>query len=234
MDEKMKEMLDIFERFGEKAQDALDFVKRNAGFAASADGVAVGNRGLALDGLNLVRPDFDVMLEDGVYIVYRDGNFAKFEAGISDEEGMRVGISWHGHRWLIGTDFGEQPWTKATSEELEANGYGIMSEMDALFDWDVVEARHQLGDLWKHIPLKDDEYLPTAPMVLVQERFAKYGMLNDALAFCRLPEYKVGECRWFVERYSVYYARHFSGIYGALTGYYVNNAFRTQAVTLWK
>lgn len=234
MDEKTREMLDIFERFGNKAQDALDFVKRNAGFAASAGDVAVGNRGLALDGLNPVRPESDGMLEDGVYIVYRDGNFAKFEAGISDEEGMRVGISWHGHRWLIGTDFGNQPWTKATSEELEANGYGIMDEMDALFDWDVVEARHQLGGLWKHIPLKDDEYLPTAPMVLVQERYAKYGMLNDALAFCKLPEYKVGEGRWFVERGNADGARLFYGSYGSLSISHVNDVIRTQAVTLWK
>ena len=38
--------------------------------------------------------------------------------------------------------------------------------------------------------------------------------------------------RWFVERSYAYNARIFNGYYGYLGGYYVYNAFRTQAVTL--
>lgn len=228
MKESIKEMLDIFERFGDRAQDALEFAKRNEAFAHSKD----GDRPAPVDGQAPCK-ESQATLEDGVYVIYKDGTFARFTSGIIKDEGMRVGISWHGSRWVIGTDYGDKPWSKATDEELEANTYGIMSEWEALFDWDYMEAKRQLGDLWKHIPFKDNESMPTAPMVLVQEFMATRGPLNEALRFCNLPEYEVGVTRWFVERSNVNYARVFDGAGGYLGNYGVGYRYRTQAVTPW-
>lgn len=176
----------------------------------------------------------DPILRDGVYIVYKDGRYALFDDHISDTEGiLGVGICWHGHTWRIGTDFGDTPWSKVTDKELDAISYGIVEEWEALFDWDYMRARYELGSLWKHLPLADDESLPTAPMVLVQEYLAKHGRLNDALRFCGIPEYETRANRWVSQRYSASYARTFHGTSGLLNYNRVNNSTRSQAVALW-
>ena len=172
-------------------------------------------------------------LRNGVYIVYKDGRYAPFTSNLPKEEGMRVGIYWNGHSWLIGTDYGEQPWTKASNNELERNSQGIKEEWEALFDWDYIKTRAECIDLWKHIPFKDDETMPTAPMVLVQEKLAREDCLNAALSFCDLPEYETSTYRWFAQRYNAYYAWLFYGYYGILDLNPVVNAYRCQAVALW-
>lgn len=173
-------------------------------------------------------------LRNGVYIVYKDGRYALFTPDLSKEDGMRVGIYWNGHSWLIGTDYGEQPWTKASKDELERNSQGIKEEWEALFDWDYMKARAECIDLWKHIPFKDDETMPTAPMVLVQEKLAREDCLNAALSFCGLPEYKISASRWFAQRYNVYVAWFFYGNDGFLDGVDVSVGLRAQAVALWE
>lgn len=173
------------------------------------------------------------ILPNGVYIVYADGHYERYRDGLKRDEGMRVGISWDGHTWILGRDHGERPWSKASREQLEDNTCRIMKEYEAVLDWDFWGARSELIGLWGHIPFADDETMPTCPMVLVQEHLATQSCLNDALRFCRLPEYEVKNCRWFIERSSAYNARVFGGYSGVLGSNYVYGAYRVQAVTPW-
>ena len=172
-------------------------------------------------------------MKDGVYIVYQDGRHSLYEDNLPKEDGMRVGICWHGHTWIIGKDYGDKEWSKEDFDELNKNKYGIMKEYEALFDWDYMRARQELIGFWSHIPFADDETMPTAPMVLVQEYLAVHGVLNKALHFCSLPKYETSTYRWFAERYNVYSARIFYGNNGTLNSYYVHYRLRVQAVTLW-
>ncbi len=173
------------------------------------------------------------ILPNGVYIVYADGHYERYRNGLKRDEGMRVGISWDGHTWILGKDYGDLPWSTASREKLEDNTCRIMKEYEAVLDWDFWGARSELIGLWDHIPFADDETMPTCPMVLVQEHLATQSCLNDALRFCCLPEYEVERIRWFVERSSAYGARTFSGGSGYLYNNGVNSAARVQAVTLW-
>ncbi len=220
MNEREKELLDIYERFGDDAQNAMDFVRRNA----SDDSPM----------LPISEESPKNILSNGVYIVYPDGHYELFSRKLTKkEDGMRVGICWDGHTWCVGTDYGDTKWTEASEEELEACKFGIMNEYEAVLDWNAELSNTMLRDFWKHIPFKDDEMMPTCPMVLVQERLAKTSILNDALVFVGMPPYETGVSRWFAERYNVGNARYFDGNYGYLGSVSVVNAFRTQAVTLW-
>ncbi len=222
MNEKQKELLDIFWRFGDNAQNALDFVRRNENF----------NNPVQSSGNSCNQNERKV--SNGIYIVYPDGHYEPFNYEFTKkEDGMRVGICWDGHTWCIGTDYGDQKWTEASEKELEACKFGIMKEYEAVLDWDVQEANISLRRFWKHIPFKDDEMMPTCPMVLVQERLAKTNRLNAALEFVGMPPYETEISRWFAERYDVGSARYFDGNNGFLASAAVYHAFRTQAVTLW-
>lgn len=173
------------------------------------------------------------ILPNGVYIVYTDGHYERYRNGLKRDEGMRVGISWDGHTWILGRDYGDRPWSTASREQLEDNTCRIMKEYEAVLDWDFWGARSKLIGLWGHIPFADDETMPTCPMVLVQEHLATQSCLNDALRFCRLPEYEVEKSRWSVGRYLALSARVFYGSYGFLSSSGVYYVYCVQAVTPW-
>ncbi len=220
MNEREKELLDIYERFGDDAQNAMDFMRRN-----TSDNSPM---------LPISEESPKIILPNGVYIVYPDGHYELFSRKLTKkEDGMRVGICWDGHTWCIGTDYGDTEWTKASEDELGACRFGIMNEYEAILDWNAELSNTMLRDFWKHIPFKDDEMMPTCPMVLVQERLAKTSILNDALEFVGMPPYETGVSRWFAERYGVNGARIFYGSDGYLGYHDVDGALRTQAVTLW-
>lgn len=218
---KENELLDIFERFGDNAQKAIDFVRANRGeqdgeaAAALSDYRCTGN---------------------GVHIVYPDGSSWLFGKSLPKTPGMRVGICHDGHRWLIGTDYGDMAWTEDDESELENDKSGICEDWETMFHWEheAWRYRESLGKFWSHIPFKDDETMPTGAMVLAQEYYARYDLLNDALEFCGLPEYNTNVDRWFAERYTVGSARFFYSNSGILYSYLVHTTNRVQAVALWK
>lgn len=219
---KTNELLDIFERFGDNAQKAIDFVRANSG---------------EQDGEAAAAPSDYRCTGNGVHIVYPDGSSWLFGKSLPKTPGMRVGICHDGHRWLIGTDYGGMKWSEASEAELEANNFGICKEWEAMLHWEdeAWQYRKELGELWKHIPFKDDEMMPTGAMVMAQEYYARYDLLNDALEFCGLPEYKTNVDRWFAERCIVNCARIFNGGSGLLDyGDVVYDGYRVQAVALWK
>ncbi len=222
MTEKEKDLLDIFERFGDRAQNVIDFLRHNES----------DNNPVQLSGNSCNKNEGKV--PNGIYIVYPDGHYERYSPDLTKkEEDMRVGISWDGHTWCIGTDYGDTKWTEASEKELEACKFGIMDEYEAVIDWDIEGINHDLREFWTHIPFKDGELMPTCPMVLVQGYAAKHGLLNAALEFVGMKPYQTGVDRWFAERYDVLNARFFNGRYGFLNYYIVYNAYRVQAVTLW-
>ncbi len=216
---KTNELLDIFERFGDNAQKALNFVRANS----ENDGVAT------------VTPSDNSGMENGVYIVYPDGSSRLFDKSLPKTPGMRVGICHDGHRWLIGTDYGDMAWTKDDVSELENNERVICEEWEMMFHWEDAAWRYResLGKFWSHIPFKDDETMPTGAMVLTQEYYARYDLLNDALEFCGLPEYETYFDRWLAERGYEHFARTFYGCEGDLGSEVVSGSYRVQAVAKW-
>ncbi len=228
MNEKeTKFLLDIYERFGDKAQQALDFIKKND--VIQLTGQQAQTQPQQKKEEILAR----LSLTNGVYLVHPDKTFVPYSEDAKVVPDTRVGISWDGHRWLVGNDYGNLPWTKADGKELTLNTVGIMNEYEAVLDWDVYPKNFLLRKFFKHIPFTEDEMMPTCPMVLVMEHLAKLGPLNDALKMCWQPEYETGVTHWFVERRNALNPRVFEGAGGYLTYYGVDNYYRVQAVMLW-
>jgi hypothetical protein len=155
-----------------------------------------------------------------------------YKNGVYQEtNGVRI---WHnGHTFLVPKDWNKGKWpllNKKGEENSKQNKEHLMSEIDALLDWDFVAATKHIQDLGTDIPLKDGEYLITAPvwLAMYEHRIA----LNKALSNIGAMEIDFNEDFWFAQRYSVYYAWYFHGASRTLYTTSVTNAYQVGAVSL--
>ena len=156
--------------------------------------------------------------------IYKNGVF-------QEAEGVRI---WHnGHTFLVPKDWNKGEWpllNKKGEENSKQNKKHLMNEIDALLDWDFVAATKHIQDLGTDIPLKDEEYLITAPVWLAMYEYRI--ALNKALSNIGAMEIDFNKDFWFAQRYNVYGAWYFDGTGRALSYGNVYNVFQVGAVTL--
>ena len=148
----------------------------------------------------------DAIPEDGIYLIYDDNSYCKFDKSCKEEGIKYVGIIHNRHAFSVALeDLGEYQLLKDDVEcEVESKFY-LPRECDALNDWECEKRTKRIQDLGTDIPLKDGEYIPALPMVVAMCYWAKRG-LNDALEFAGGKPLRMDSGYWSVTEYSSGYA----------------------------
>ena len=214
MEKNMEELHSVYERFGSKAQEALDFARRNLKPQGGIKATIVG-----------VTP-----IKNGVYVVHKDGSYEEFDGENLMDGVAMIGIAYEGHTFGVPLDhdYGEQ---RLLKECEYPNDEHCLGELDALLNWDFKGETEYLKQLGLAFELKEGHYLPTIPVFLAMYFHRKN--LNMALSLAGSKAIDFNISRWFATRYNAYYAWFFNGTGGTLYYNYVYGAFRSQAVALW-
>ena len=210
----MEELLSVYERFGSKAQEALDFVRRNL---KPQDGIKTTIVGV-------------MPIENGVYVVHKDGSYEEFDGENLMDDVAMIGIAYEGHTFGVPLDYdyGEQRLLKKGEYPDDEH---CLNEVEALLNWDFKGETEYLKQLGLAFELKEGHYLPTIPVFLAMYCHRKN--LNMALSLAGAEEIDFSAYRWFATRGSVNSAWFFDGWYGLLDYGDVYYAIRSQAVALW-
>ena len=167
-------LLSLYERFGDKAQSALDFVKANS----QSEKKEVPTTELSKAG---------AVPSNGVYIIYEDGSYTKFVKDAEEEcvkTGVKyIGIIHDGHSFAVSLkELGRFKLVKDYEKCPKTSELYIQRECDALNDWDCVTRTKHIQEVGTDIPLKEGEYIPALPMLVAMIYWRDRG-LNDALEF---------------------------------------------------
>jgi len=150
--------------------------------------------------------------------------------GVYPEEGG-VRIWKNGHTFLVPKEWDKEEWpllNEAGYERSKRSKERLMSEADALLDWDFVAATKHIQNLGTDIPLKEGEYMLTAPVWLAM--YEHRDALNKALRAMGAKEIDFDKDVWFAQRANTYYAWYFVG-----AGRYLNHgnvSYSNQVVAL--
>ena len=214
MEKDMEELLSVYERFGSKAQEALDFARRNM---KPLDGIKTTIVGVAPP-------------ENGVYVVHKDGSYEEFNGENLMDDVAMIGIAYDGHTFGVPLDhdYGKQ---RLLKEDEYPEDEHCLDEVDALLNWDFKGETEYLKQLGLAFELKEGHYMPTMPVFLAMYFHRKY--LNMALSLAGAKEIDFGISRWFAQRYDVFYAWYFNGSYRNLNYGSVNSTVQVGAVALW-
>lgn len=213
-------LLDIFERFGNDAQAAIDFVRKNE---KKEEAATVANP--------IVFNKKDDILPNGVYIVLKNGDFYRY---YKDEESYDnvdfIGIAHDGHTFGVplNGNLGEHQLLKSQKKPKDDK---CVCEIEALIDWDFVSATKHIQELGTDIPFGENQYMPTAPVWIAM--YANKENLNSALSEYDGTPIELTENYWFAQRYSSTDAWFFSGNNGILNDYSCTYELIVQAVVLW-
>lgn len=178
-----EELLDLYREFGSDAQEALDFVVKNSPVLEIDCDVSL----LPHDEGRIItvgKPE-PISFEkpaDGVYIIFKTGQYVPFEKGAdyNKEDVKYIGIVHDGHAFAIGLkDLGEYSLVKEGVKCLSDHPSYRYYECDALLNWEFVERTKHIQELGTDIPLAEGEYLPSLPMLVVM--FHYRGEINEAL-----------------------------------------------------
>lgn len=155
-----------------------------------------------------------------------------YKNGVYQEaNGVRI---WHdGHTFLVPKDWNKGEWpllNKKGRENSKQNKERLMNEMDALLDWDFVAATKHIQHLGTDIPLKDEEYLMTAPVWLAMYKHRIE--LNKALNNIGAMEIDFDKTQWLAQRSYINRAWFFYGISGSLENSRVAFAFQVGIIML--
>lgn len=152
--------------------------------------------------------------------------------GVYPEKGG-VRIWRNGHTFLVTKDWDKGEWpllNKAGYERSKRSKERLMSEADALLDWDFVTATKHIQDLGTNIPLKEGEYMLTAPVWLAMYEYRD--ALNKALRDIGAKEIDFDKDVWFAQRYGTYYAWLFGGANRYLNRFNVYDSNQVVALSL--
>ena len=197
MNEQTIFLLNIFERFGDKAQAALDFVKANSERETKEVVVNHCNQSGA-------------MPNNGIYIIYADGSYCEFSKDCKKDGARCVGIIHDGHSFAVAPkELGEYKLVKDYKKCPRESELYIRSEIEALNDWDCVARTKHIQEVGTDIPLKDGEYIPSLPMLVAMIYWRKRG-LNEALQHIGGDPISDG-CYWSSTEYSGTYCWYVLG-----------------------
>lgn len=210
----MEELLSVYERFGSKAQEALDFARRNM---KPQDGIKTTIAG-------------NVPPKNGVYVVHKDGSYEEFNGENLMNDVAMIGIAYDGHTFGVPLDhdYGEQ---RLLKEDEYPEDEHCLNEVDALLNWDFKGETEYLKQLGLAFELKEGHYMPTMPVFLAMYFHRKN--LNMALSLAGAKGIDFDISRWFAQRYGVLNAWFFSGSGRTLNNNGVNHTGQVGAVALW-
>ena len=206
-------LLSLYDRFGDKAQDALNFVKRNQGM--KDDEIPAANFSLA----------------NGVYLIYKDGSYIEYTEQPVFTDYISIGIAHDGHYFRVPLywDYGKQ-------QLLKEDGYNedshCVCETDMLMNWDFVGETEYLRQLGLAFVLRHEHYIPTGPVFLAM--YANRNQLNAALTAAGSDEIDFKKDYWVAQRNGVYNAWLFYGYNRSLINDYVYYASQVCAVAPWE
>lgn len=148
----------------------------------------------------------DAIPEDGIYLIYDDNSYRKFDKGCKKEGIKYVGIIHNRHAFSVALkDLGVFQLLKDDVECEEESDFYLSRECDALNDWECVKRTSRIQELGTDIPLKECEYIPALPMVVAMCYWAKRG-LNDALEFAGGKPLRMDSYYWSVTEGNSNYA----------------------------
>ena len=169
----------------------------------------------------------DAIPEDGIYLIYDDNSYHKFDNGCKKEGIKYVGIIHNRHSFSVALkDLGVFHLFKDDFCCEEESDFYVSSECEALNDWECVNRTSRIQELETNISLNECEYIPTLPMVVAMCYWANRG-LNDALEFSGGNTLRMDSNYWSSTEHSqhgAWYVRFDKGIvlhYGKYNGYYV-------------
>ncbi len=175
-----EELLELYREFGDDAQKALDFVVKNSPVLKIGDHVPAADEG----GKIIFKPEVAEKPEDGIYIIFRNGQYKPFEkdAAFNKDDVKYIGVVYDGHSFAIALkDLGEFQLVK---DGVKCPSYHPLyhdTECEALIDWDCTERTKHIQELGTDIELPDGEYIPSLPMLVVMRAWAK--KINEILEF---------------------------------------------------
>ena len=165
----------------------------------------------------------DAIPEDGIYLIYDDNSYRKFDKGCKKEGIKYVGIIHNRHAFSVALkDLGVFQLLKDDVECEKESDFYLRRECEALNYWECVKRTSRIQELGTDIPLKECEYIPALPMVVAMCYWANRG-LNDALEFADGNPIRMDSLYWSVTEYHSNYAWgvHFGlgGVNGVISKY---------------
>lgn len=148
----------------------------------------------------------DAIPEDGIYLIYDDNSYRKFDKGCKKEGIKYVGIIHNRHAFSVALkDLGVFQLLKDDVECEKESDFYLRRECEALNDWECVKRTSRIQRLGTDIPLKECEYIPALPMVVAMCYWANRG-LNDALEFADGNPLRMDSFYWSVTESVSYFA----------------------------
>lgn len=159
--------------------------------------------------------------EDGIYLVYNDGSYCKFEKDCKKDDIKYIGIVHYGHAFCVALqDLGRYQLLKDDVECEDESDFYLPRECDALNDWECEKRTKRIQELGTDIPLADGELIPALPMVVAMCYWRKKG-LDEALEFAGGKPFSDSNY-WSVTEYSSNLAWYVLFSHGLVGG---NNKF---------
>ena len=215
MNEIQKFLFELYRDFGDNAQKALDFVRKNEAECKAKPTIEV-------------TPSISETRKNGVYLLLNSGEIVPYTADNCESVNM-IAIFHDGHSFGVPLDgdLGKHPLLKSDKHPKDSF---CVNECRTLLDWDFVGNTKHIQELGTDIPLKEGQYLPTAPVWLAM--YANKDALNNALKDCGGIPIDFTKDYWFAQRYNVVNAWFFYGTNGTLGDYgYVCSSFSVRAVS---
>jgi hypothetical protein len=165
-----------------------------------------------------VKVENTVNAENGIYLVYQNGNSVPFKKGMakalaSDVSG--IGVVYDGHAFQVALkDLGEWPLFR-NYEDCPKESPFYKTECEGLHDWDFVSTTNHIKEIGTDIPLPEGWYIPTLAVLEVMCFLKKE--INEAIKFAGgkpMPD----DYHWS----STEYHRNFARSVGFSNGYASN------------
>ena len=169
--------------------------------------------------------------KEGIYLVYDDGSYNLFDDSIKNavpEKVKYIGVVHDGHAFCLSLkSLGNHELVKDYDCCTSEHPLYIDNEVEALFDWECIERTKHIQEVGTSIPLKDGEYIPSLPMLVVMCHLKD--KINEALEFVG-GDILEDKNYWSATAYSATYAWFVYFINGAVYGYDKGLTFAVRAV----
>lgn len=175
-----------------------------------------------------------VNIENGVYVVYKDGQHAKFKKGVSGDNVAFIGLAYDGHTFgvhLCGSK-GRYPLINTRYKEAPKDELCLENEWEALMEWDFVKHTRHIQEIGTDIPLSEGEYLPTPANLMVMFRYQKE--INEALRYVGGTPLDFNKTYWSCLRDSASNAWSANGNYGIFGGNSMYYSYVSVPLSLWE
>ena len=145
-------------------------------------------------------------LEIDIYVIYTDGSYEPYTGANSTENVKYIGVVYDGHPFAITLkDLGKYPLVREDAKCPDEHPFYRDTECEALIDWEFIERTKHIQEVGTDIPLKEGEYIPSLPMLVVMRAWAE--KINEALEYVGGEPFDMEECYWSVTEYSRSIAR---------------------------